>query len=172
MQLILSVMSDDKPGVVRAVANAVAFNQGNWLDCQMSRLGGKFAGVICVELDGDRRAGLEASVEKLRDQGISVVVDVVAAQAVDEGVRARFSSNAPDRAGLVLEMSQALADRGINLLELATECTSMPYSGDPLFCAQGVMLLPAGLAIEEASNALEAVAAELGMDFTLEEYAD
>ena len=170
MQLILSVMSDDKPGVVRAVANAVAFNEGNWLDCQMSRLGGKFAGVICVELETERRAGLEASVGKLLEQGINVVVDAVALQAVDDGVRARFTSNAPDRAGLVLEMSQALTDRGINLLELATECTSMPYSGDPLFCAEGVMLLPAGLPLEEASSALEAVAAELGMDFTLEAY--
>ena len=172
MQLILSVISDDKPGVVRAVANAVAFNDGNWLDCQMSRLGGKFAGVICVELEAERRAGLEASVGKLLEQGINVVVDVVALQAADDGVRARFTSNAPDRAGLVLEMSQALADRGINLLELATECTSMPYSGDPLFCAEGVMLLPAGLPLEEASSALEAVAAELGMDFTLEAYED
>lgn len=170
MQLILSVMSDDKPGVVRAVANAVAFNDGNWLDCQMSRLGGKFAGVICVEIEAEHRAGLEASVGKLLEQGINVVVDVVALQVVDEGERARFTSNAPDRAGLVLEMSQALADRGINLLELATQCTSMPYSGDPLFCAEGVMLLPAGLPFDEASSALEAVAAELGMDFTLEVY--
>ncbi|HEY7774612.1 MAG TPA: ACT domain-containing protein, partial [Marinagarivorans sp.] len=141
MQLILSVISDDKPGVVRAVANAVAHSKGNWLDCQMSRLGGKFAGVICVDIDEPHKQALEGAVQALAQQGIRVVVDTVASQAVDEGARASFKSSAPDRPGLVLEMSQALADRGINLLELATECTSMPYSGDPLFCAEGVMVL-------------------------------
>jgi glycine cleavage system regulatory protein len=172
MQIILSVLSDDKPGVVRTIANIVAHHGGNWLDCRLSRLGGKFAGVICIEIAAQERVQLELSLGKLSEQGLRVIVDDISANEDALGIKAIFSAAAADRKGLVLELSQALAAAGINVLELATERTSMPYSGDPLFCAEGLLMLPVGLSIEDASDSLERITSDLGIDFTIESNPD
>lgn len=170
--IILSVLSDDKPGVVRAIANTVSLHNASWQESHMSRLGGKFAGVIAVVVDVNRLQALASSLEQLAGQGIRVIVEEMNNDNGADLIRANFHAAAPDRNGIVLEMSQALAEEGINVLELTTECTSMPYSGDPLFSASGLVELPKGLSIDEASDALESISSALGMDFELTTYTE
>lgn len=171
MQLILSVLSNDKPGVVRAIASVVTLNGGNWLDCRLSRLAGKFTGVICISLDPLRKEPLIAALQQLAADGVRVLVDEAAPMMPLEMQRVIFNAAGPDRPGLVLEISQALSERGVNVVELATECTSMPYSGDPLFTAEGMLELPAGLSGLEIGSLLNLVASELGIDIVLNSLA-
>ena len=56
--LVLTVMADDRPGIVERIADAVAAAGGNWLESNMSRLGGKFAGILLVDIAEDQ--GLSA----------------------------------------------------------------------------------------------------------------
>ncbi len=166
--IILSVLSHDKPGVVSAIANVVTECGGNWQESRLSRLGGKFAGVIAVVIDADHLAPLRESLIGLSQQGIQVVLDVNQAPPQLCGLCLRFHAAAPDRKGIVREMSNALAHHHINVLELTTECSSMPYSGDPLFSASGLIALPPSLSIDAANDVFDAISGELGIDFELQ----
>ena len=41
---VLTVLGDDRPGLVDSLSGVVAAHHGNWERSQMARLGGKFAG--------------------------------------------------------------------------------------------------------------------------------
>ncbi len=164
--LILSVLSDDRPGVVSSVANVVAINGGNWLDCRLMRLAGKFTGVICVAVNQHQRAALVQALGDLSVTGIRVSIDDAMADVISHHGLGEFTLVGADRAGLVSEISRSFSQRGINVVELTTECTSMPYSGEPLFSAAGVVELPQGFEAVEMEDMLERIANDLGMDFT------
>src|SRR5690606_26345178 len=46
--LVLTVIGDDRAGLVNAVAEVVARHGGNWERSQMAELAGKFAGIVLV----------------------------------------------------------------------------------------------------------------------------
>ncbi|MEM1335190.1 MAG: ACT domain-containing protein, partial [Actinomycetota bacterium] len=52
--LILTVIGDDRPGLVQALADVVVRGGGTWKQSSMSRLGTKFAGIVEVDAaEGD-----------------------------------------------------------------------------------------------------------------------
>ena len=48
--VVLTLVGPDRPGLVEAVADAIAAQGGNWLESRMSHLAGRFAGILRVEL--------------------------------------------------------------------------------------------------------------------------
>jgi len=66
VNLVLGVQGDDRAGLVDALAAAVAERRGNWERAQMTRLAGKFAGIVpspCPPRRWMRCARLRAQVE-------------------------------------------------------------------------------------------------------------
>ena len=51
--LVLTLIGPDRPGLVEAVAQPIAANGGNWLESRMAHLGGKFAGILRVDVPAD-----------------------------------------------------------------------------------------------------------------------
>jgi glycine cleavage system regulatory protein len=49
--LVLTVIGDDKPGLVEMLADTIARHSGNWLESNMSKLAGKFAGILRIGVD-------------------------------------------------------------------------------------------------------------------------
>lgn len=169
---ILSVLSDDRPGVTRRIAESVANHRGNWLESRLAKLAGKFAGVIHIRLAADKVAELCTAMDALAEQGIKVTVEELQTAAQQEDNRtAIFSAVGPDRPGIVLEITQAFTQYNINIAELNTNCSSMPYSGEPLFEAGGVLHVPAGIDLEQLTGQLDTIADALGVDIILEEAA-
>lgn len=167
--LILSVLSDDRPGVIKGIAEIVARNNGNWQESRLTQLAGKFAGVIRVTVAEANLAGLQTSLQQLANQGIRVLVEEL--QTITAGERGRtatFTAIGPDRPGIVLEITQALTQYSINIADLNTNCSSMPYSGEPLFEAEGVLHVPASTDLDQLTDQLEAIANALGVDISLE----
>ena len=50
VSLILTVIGDDRPGLVERLASAISRHDGNWLESSMSHLSGKVAGIVSIEL--------------------------------------------------------------------------------------------------------------------------
>ena len=50
ISLILTVIGDDRPGLVEQLATAISSHHGNWLESSMSHLSGKFAGIVCLSI--------------------------------------------------------------------------------------------------------------------------
>jgi glycine cleavage system regulatory protein len=74
-----------------------------------------------------------------------------------------------DRPGIVREIAQALARRGVNVDELATGCESAPMSGEVLFRATARLDVPEDVTLESLGEELEKIAADLMVDLTLGE---
>ena len=141
--LVMTVIGQDRPGLVDSVAGLVAEHGGNWLESRMSRLGGHFAGILRVEVPGENEPSLVAALKKLESRGLTVVVHpdqpkptaAPARQSVLEIV-------GQDRPGIVREISHALAGFGVNVEELETECASAAMSGETLFKARARLSIP------------------------------
>lgn len=169
--LVLSILSDDKPGVVEALARTIAEHQGNWLESSMSHLAGKFAGILQVSVPADHMPALRQALTGLQShRGIEVIVAETLDTANDQPMQMlHFSLIGNDRPGIVRELAQAFASHQINLDELQTHCSSMPWSGDPMFAAEGIISLPETVDLERLMDDLNDIADELGVDIELGE---
>ena len=67
------------------------------------------------------------------------------------------------------KVAATLSERGINVDELSTECTSAPMSGGDLFRVSALIACPPGVALDDLRAALERVANDLMVDISLSE---
>src|SRR3954453_5765545 len=135
--LVMTVIGMDRPGLVESVAEIVAEHGGNWLESRMSRLGGHFAGILRVEVPLEYEAALVSKLKGLSSRGLTVVAHPdEAIPAVAKARQNILEIVGQDRPGIVRQISRALADYGINVEELHTECGSAAMSGETLFKAR------------------------------------
>ncbi|MDO3385434.1 ACT domain-containing protein [Gilvimarinus sp. SDUM040013] len=167
--LVLTVISADRPGVVQQLAKTIHDNHGNWLESRMSHLAGKFAGILQVAVPEEHCESLLAALGGLACDGLQVVAEKAEGVGEAQPVALSFSVVGPDRTGIVYEVSQAFASRSISVDELETDTSSMPWSGEPMFEATGIIHLPNGVNMDELYDQLDAIADELAVDIRLEE---
>lgn len=163
----MTVVGKDRTGLVESIARLVADHDGNWLESRMCRLGGEFAGLLRVQVPVTRRPALEAALAQLAGLKIVVQADEIATAAPMQF--ATLEVVGPDRPGIVREVTATLAAQGVNVEELATECTSAPMSGEALFQARARLRLPAGISVAALRQSLHRPAGELGLEFTVAE---
>ncbi|HEY0181381.1 MAG TPA: ACT domain-containing protein [Rhodopila sp.] len=162
--LILTVVGPDRPGLVRALSEAVAAGGGSWLESRMARLAGQFAGIVLVE-------GPEALLDDLRaleDQGLRIVVE--SGQGPASGAvapaepRLALEVVGNDRPGIVRDVARILAESGVNIEELTTGVASGSFSGEALFRATALLRAPSAAAVEAMRTGLEKLGNELMVD--------
>jgi glycine cleavage system regulatory protein len=165
---VLTVLGDDRPGLVDSLSGVVTAHGGNWERSQMARLGGKFAGIVQISVPSAAAAQLQAALGELNDAGLlQVRIDAAGTAPVAEGERFVLSLVGTDRPGLVHSVSSALAEIGASIEELDTATSSAPMSGGPLFEATAAVVLPVGVTIEAVRDRLEALADHLMVDIDL-----
>jgi glycine cleavage system regulatory protein len=168
--LVMTVIGQDRPGLVDAVARLVVEHGGNWLESRMCQLGGEFAGILRVSVPAEQEAALGRALEQLKAQGLTVVARASREPQAPEPRRlARFEIVGQDRPGIVHNISSALASQGVNVEELNTECVSAPMSGETLFKAEAKVHVPASCDMARLRADLEKIASDLLVDFTFEE---
>ena len=167
-QLVLTVLCDDRPGVVEQLAQAISQHHGNWLESRMAQLAGKFAGILQVAVAQEHLEQLRAALNELNTKGFKIVVDTAINTTKPECREFNFSVVGNDRPGIVREIALAFAARHINMGELETACSSMPWSGEPLFEATGVIEVPKTVDMNELYDHLDKIADELAVDIRLE----
>jgi glycine cleavage system regulatory protein len=167
--LIVTLIGPDHPGIVESVAEAVASHGGNWLESRMAHLAGRFAGVLRVEAAAERIAELEAALAGLQSSGLRLVVERGASTAAEALHAMEIELLGLDRPGLVRQVSDLLAARRINVLELRTDRFSAPMSGELLFRAQLHVDVPASVSSAELRQDLERLAADLMVEIRVAE---
>lgn len=164
--LVLTVIAPDKPGLVELISNTVAQHQGNWLESSMSRLAGKFAGILTVSVPADQTTPLISALQALESQGLKIVAEVSQEPASSSQRALTLELIGHDKAGIVRDISQALAKRHINVERLSTELVSGSMSAEELFKAQAELMAPADADLDELQDALEAIASDLMVDIS------
>ncbi|WP_040259727.1 glycine cleavage system transcriptional repressor [Pseudomonas massiliensis] len=166
-QLVLTVLAPDKAGQVESIAECVAAHQGNWLESQMARMGGHFAGILRIEVPASRKATLTEALGRLQERGIGVLIEPTAPLETGRWKPVNLSLTANDRPGIVRDISRLLAGQGVNVERLSTAVCPAPMSNEALFQAQAQLAVPEGLALGDLQRAFETLADELLVELNL-----
>jgi glycine cleavage system regulatory protein len=169
--LVLSILCDDKPGIVELVASTIKGHGGNWLESNMSHLAGKFAGILQVNVSDADIDNLKNSLQQLNAKGIQVITSEVGivSNSNAEHKAMHFTLVGNDRPGIVSELSQAFSSHHINMESIETNCSSMPWSGDPMFTARGTLSLPDKVNMDQLMDQLDQISDKLGVDVEIDE---
>ncbi len=122
---VLNVMSDDHPGIVAAVSNAVEGLGGNIDSCSQTVLGGYFTLIMIVSIpepiEADDLAARVCGADSLGGEYQVVARKELAAQkdaAADGTERFVITAFGKDQPGIVRRFSQYLAGKDINIVDL------------------------------------------------------
>ncbi|MGI9614283.1 MAG: glycine cleavage system protein R [Acidimicrobiales bacterium] len=178
--LVLTIIGDDRSGLVDALSGVVVDNGGNWHKSHLAELAGKFAGIVLVTVPDTKADQLIAALAPLETNGLlDVSVEVAAVVAAtpssagpQAGSRYHLELVGQDRPGIVHEISEALAGRRVNITELNTATSSAPMAGGTLFTAVATLQVPGDAPIDELRHDLEAIADELMVDLDLDLESD
>lgn len=166
-RVLVSFFCDDRPGVVETLSGAVDAAGGNWLDSQLSRLGGRFAGVLLVALPDTEKAALQRALETLAEDGITATLSDGDGDESRQLPRRQITLVGPDRHGIVLELTRALRGAGFNVLRMTTSVETAPMSGEPLFRAEATVELLEGCRLDELEWQLDALAERMTLDIDI-----
>ena len=165
---IITFIGDDRPGLVEQMSSVIESNRGNWLESRLSQLGGKFAGLILVSLPADSGDALRAELKALSATGLSVKVTPTSDTSLSpEGRAITLTVLGPDRLGIVREISRALAERQINVIEMDSQVDSAAMSGELLFRARIDAHIPADTDLDNLHDTLEDIPEHMTLDIDL-----
>jgi glycine cleavage system regulatory protein len=165
--LVLTILGDDRPGLVSAVSAPISAHGASWERSEMSRLAGKFAGIVVVSVPSDRLDALVAELTALESQGLQVIVERTGEPAPLNAQRLQLDLLGADRPGIVAEISAALADAQVSIEELSTDVRDAPMAGGTLFEARAVLNAPSDSDTDALRAVLEALADELMVEIRL-----
>jgi glycine cleavage system regulatory protein len=169
IDLVLTLIGPDHPGIVDSVAEVVAAHGGNWLESRMAHLAGKFAGVLCVEVADEQAAALEEALDRLEVSGLKVIVERSAPVEAPRQHAMEIDLLGLDRPGLVHEVSTVLAAHRINVEELTTDRPSAAHSGDRMFRAHIRVNIPETVDVAAVRQSMERLAGDLMVEIRVAE---
>jgi glycine cleavage system regulatory protein len=167
--LVLTVIGDDRAGLVNSLAEIVAAHGGNWGRSQLAEQAGKFAGLVTITVPDLGVTALTAALEPL-----SGLLDVTVQRADDitrahEGRTFRLQLVGGDRPGIVAEITGVLTRHRVNIDFLQTSIREAPMSGGQLFEATAELTVPSDADPDAVRAELETLADELMVDLQLGE---
>ncbi|RUP37084.1 MAG: ACT domain-containing protein [Gordonia sp. (in: high G+C Gram-positive bacteria)] len=169
--LVLTIIGDDRPGIVSALADTVANHGGNWERSQLACLEGKFAGIIVVSVTADKADGLLGAARALPDLDVSVHTGTDETPDAETFTHLTIGVLGNDHPGIVRELSTVLSANGLSIESMTTGTREAPMSGGLLFEANFDVRVPAGTDLTTVRSELERHAAELLVDLGIDETA-
>lgn len=166
--LVMTVLGEDRPGLVEKLSAAIGKHQGNWLGSHLSSMAGHFGGMVHVLVPTDQVEPLISTLRELEPMGMTVLVKTgLPSETKEMPTQAELKVMGNDRPGIISKISQAIASHGINVEELSTEYSSAPMSGTAMFNARARLFLPASASVKDLQRKLEQIASDLMVDIEI-----
>lgn len=169
--VVVTLLGDDRAGLVGALARVVAEHGANWERSHMAELAGKFAGIVLVTAPDSVVEALSNDLEGLEAEGLFEIQVERASDAAAQSsrtTRVLLELVGQDHPGIVYEVSNALAQKNVSIDELETQVEDAPMGGK-LFKATAALEVPKGLSLEDVNDALEAISYDLMVDLQLDD---
>ena len=169
VELVLTFVGDDRPGLVSAISEKIAACAGTWLESRSARLAGKFAGVLRVSVPDENAMELRSSLRLLETAGLFLTIEQGTPASVSQprGRLLKLDLLGHERPGIVRDVTSVLSSLGVNIEEFASDLESAPFTGIEMFRATARLRSPETLGIEDLRKALERLAGEIMVDLTI-----
>ncbi len=170
---VLSAIGRDRPGLVAELARLIYDCDANLEDSRMTILGSDFAVILLgSHPEGDAADRLTVGAKRLeREHGLTILI-----RGLEDGGRAaapapdaalyRVHAAGEDKAGIVAGVCGAIAEHGVNIVELASRSRPGP-GGSPHYELEITVEVPGGGDVDELKAALDAEADRLVVDVSL-----
>lgn len=164
--LVLTIVGDDRAGLVAAVAEVIGSHGGNWENSQLAELAGAFAGIVEVSVAADRADALREALEGV--EGLVTVAIPGRGATTDAAPAHRFTFEVlgNDRPGIVRELSSTLSAHTVSIERMTSETRDAAMAGGRLFEATITAAVPASVDVDALAAELERLALELQVDVT------
>jgi glycine cleavage system transcriptional repressor len=119
---MLTVIGKDRTGIVAHVTAALYDGGCNLGEATMARLGGNFTIMLMVQFEGSRQALMSMIEPVVESLDLHVHVDSIRAELHRHLIPdVRVSVYGADRAGIVAQVTTALTEAGLNILDLESD---------------------------------------------------
>jgi glycine cleavage system regulatory protein len=165
--LVLTVVGDDRLGLVKALSGIVADNGGNWEQSHLAELAGTFAGIVVITVPERRAAQLQSAlttIEGLLDVSVRPTTPAPATRPI---TRARLELVGNDRPGIVAAVSDVIARHQIGVADLQTATREAPMAGGMLFEASAIVTVESEDSLDQLRTDLEHLASEVLVDVAI-----
>jgi len=159
--LVISFITEDRPGLVELLSKTVKEHQGNWQTSSLHHLSGFFTGVLEVAVAKEKCGPLRDALNKL--ENFKVNIEQTTPEVSDDGANVILELTANDREGIVQEISSVIHHQGGNMIKLVSTQDNAPHTGQALFKAK-ITLAVNNEQTDNLVNALENLADDLMVD--------
>ena len=159
--LVVTVIGKDRTGIVSMLSERAQGFGANWAEGRMTSIDGEFAGIVQFQVASANAQALTSALRSLESEGLHVVVANGHAQGAAAGRRVRLESTAPDRPGIVHELSKCLAGHGIGIENLETQIVDGVAPGARVFRITARLAVPDALDDDALRRAVQALAREM-----------
>ena len=168
--LVVTVMGNDRPGIVKLLSHQAQRFGANWTDSRMARLAGEFAGMVHFEVPRENADALAAALRTLDSSGLHVAIAQstgTAQPGTPRGMSLELVGN--DRPGIVASLTRLLAERGVSIENLHTELIGGAAGAGHRFKVAAHLLVPPAISTEDLRGELGVLASEMMLDIALGE---
>lgn len=169
-KLIISVITQDRPGIVREISDAVNEAGCNIEDSSMMVLGGSFAILMMVSGDDACIASLKQKEQALSDSFGTLVQMQLATDREQQAPGQPYVIEVVslDHPGIVRELSEFVAHRNINIETLDTETYAAAHTGSTMFRLEMTVNIPAEVKLSAFKHELIDFCDQKNLDVTVE----
>ncbi len=158
--ILISVLGEDKPGLIDGLSEVILSYEGDWIESRMSSFEGKFAGILKVNVPAKNANKLVEALESTK-LGLQIACEETKPHALEPFRSFNIELIGQNHLGIINKLAHALAALDANVEEIKTEIIEASMSGEKLFKAEINLHMP--ITIEEyvIRDQLEKIANEM-----------
>ena len=159
--ILISVLGDDKPGLLDGLSEIIVSNDGDWIESNMSTVEAKFAGILRVNVPSKNASKLmkELTSSKL---GLQIACEETAPVTFSDFKSYNIELIGQNHVGIINKLSHVLTyELKANVEGIQTEIIDASMSGEQLFKAQITLHLPKSVDERLIKDKLELIADEM-----------
>ena len=159
--ILISVLGDDKPGLLDSLSEIIVSNDGDWIESNMSTVEAKFAGILRVNVPAKNAKKLikELTSSKL---GLQIACEETVPVTLSEYNSYNIELIGQNHVGIINKLSHVLTyELKANVEGIKTEIIDASMSGEQLFKAQINLHLPISVDERLIKDKLELIADEM-----------
>ena len=159
--ILISVLGDDKPGLLDSLSEIIVSNGGDWVESNMSTVEAKFAGILRVNVPPKNAKKLIKELTS-SNLGLQIACEETAPVTFSDFKSYNIELIGQNHVGIINKLSHVLTyELKANVEGIKTEIIDASMSGEQLFKAQITLHLPKSVNERLIKDKLELIADEM-----------